>query len=380
VQLLEQFVGQLHVPAQLWDADGTVLLTNVHFNELFGLPPHFDWAKAELCLASDRQVLEAGAGEMLQRALDGMATEIHSLNYDPAQNPKLPRNQGETLQLFLSLQPLFADDGEVVAVVCLVLDFAAGPARIERQLMRSQKMENVETLASGVAHEFNNIFTGIKGMTDLIKYEVDSGSEIHEFADTIEQNIARGADLIQKLSSFAREVPYSLRRLLLSDYLLQALPLLQLQVQRRVQIETKLKANGVVLLDPSRMDQALANVMLNARDATGGQGAIQLVVDRVAPEPMDGLDLPAGQEWIMLEVADSGPGIPVELRERVLEPFFSTKERGKATGLGLSVTDRIVRSHNGLVQIGEAVELGGAAIRLFLPLVTVAPAPDEPAS
>ena len=95
-----------------------------------------------------------------------------------------------------------------------------------------------------------------------------------------------------------------------------------------------------------------------------------------APQARPGLDLGNVSEWIMIEVADSGQGISDDLKERVLEPFFSTKERGKATGLGLSVTNRIVVSHGGVLQIANSEELGGAAIRVFLPLL----AEDQPAA
>jgi signal transduction histidine kinase len=305
---------------------------------------------------------------MLQRALQGMPTEVHSFTYDLSRNPHAEAVEAGELVLFLTLRPLFDDSGELIAVVCLIADYASGRARYEQDLMRSQKMENIERLASGIAHEFNNLFTGIKGMTELIKDEVPKSSEIYEFADSIQQNIARGAELIQQLSSFARDVPITLRRVRLSKYLEQSMPLLQMHVQKRISIETRLHSDGEVLLDASRMDQALANIMVNARDAMTGQGRVLITVDRKAPHPDLSADLPEHLEWIMLEVADSGPGIPVGLHQRVLEPFFTTKERGKATGLGLSVTARIVTSHNGLIQIGESEQLGGAAIRIYLPL------------
>lgn len=365
---LTQLINQFPAPAQLWDAAGNVLVSNERFNELLGLPALFDWQKHDVCLARDPQAAASGVDAMIQRALDGALIEIHSFSYDPGLLPFAREGEHELLTLFLTLVPLLDDDGSTACVVCLVAESAASTARLEHELMRSQKMENVERLAGGVAHEFNNIFTGIKGMTELIKDEVEQSSEIYEFADTIQQNITRGAELIQQLSTFARDMPMVLRRKLVSAYLERALPLLQMHVQKRVKIEVELRQDAEVQLDANRLDQALANVMLNARDAMGGQGTIRITVDRQAPEAEADGELPAGVEWCLIEVADSGPGIPPEVHQRVLEPFYTTKERGKATGLGLSVTSRIVLSHNGLVQIGRSAELGGAAIRIFLPL------------
>ena len=368
MKLLTQFIRQLNTPAQLWAPDGTVLLTNARFNELFRLPALLDWSRYNLSLITDPQAVDAGVAAMFRRALEGMPTEIQSFTYETARNPEANQDEQETLVLGFDLQPLLTQTGELVCVVCLVTDHASTGARLEHELMRSQKMENVERLASGVAHEFNNIFTGIKGMTELIKDEVDQTSEIREFADIIHQNIGRGAELIQQLSSFARDVPVNLRRMTLSAYLERALPLMQMHVQRGVTIETDVKRDGEVLIDASRMDQALANLLLNARDAMGGQGTIRIVIDDTAPTPSPGHVLPEGIEWRMIEIADSGPGIPPELRLRALEPFFTTKERGKATGLGLSVASRIILSHNGMLTVGESADLGGAALRVFLPL------------
>jgi len=369
VELTNQLISKLPTPIQLMAPDGSVMLTNPAFNELFGLPPMLDWNQQGLSLITDPQSVKSGVDVMIHRALTGMRTEIHSFVYNPTENPHCVSPESQSLTLFMTLWPLLSDDAEVRAIVCLVTDHVDRGNRYEQELMRSQKMENMERLASGVAHEFNNIFTGIKGMAELIKDEVDRSSEIFEFADSIQQNIARGAELIQQLNSFAREVPITLRPKLLSEYIDRALPLMQMQVQRRVNITTNIVKDGHVHIDASRMDQALANILLNSRDAMGGQGQIQITIDNRRPDPEPGLEHAQDSDWCVLEIADSGPGIPPELCDRVLEPFFTTKERGKATGLGLSVTSRIILSHNGCIQIGKSEELGGAAIRIFLPIV-----------
>jgi signal transduction histidine kinase len=368
MELLVELISQLHLPAQLWAPDGSVICTNPLFNELLGLSPAFDWARHNLRAIEDPQFAVAGIKHQFERALAGEATELYSVQFDPQANPHVINRRAGALRLCIVLRPLFGHAAEAVCVACFVSDFAAAAGGTEHQMMRIQKMENLETLASGVAHEFNNIFTGIKGLTDLIRDEADETSETYEFATSIQQNITRGADLIQQLSSFAREMPHSLRVKRLSQYIDAALPLMKIQVQRRIVLDVNIKCDGEVLIDHNRMDQALANVLHNARDAMGGQGRVLITVDKAAPAP-EGNGEQAPGEWMMIEVADSGQGIPEELRERVLEPFFSTKERGKATGLGLSVTNRIVVSHGGVLQISQSEELGGAAIRVFLPLV-----------
>lgn len=372
MELLVELISQLHVPAQLWAPDGSVICTNRLFNELLGLDPTFDWAHYHLRAIEDPQFVAAGLRHQFERALAGESTELYSVQYSPQANPHVTDRKAGALRLGVVLRPLFGHSTQAVCVACFISDFAVVTGGSEIQMMRIQKMENLETLASGVAHEFNNIFTGIKGLTELIRDEADVTSETYEFATSIQQNISRGADLIQQLSSFAREMPHSLRAKRLSRYIEAALPLMKITVQRRIQLDVNVKGDGDVLIDHNRMDQALANVLHNARDAMGGQGRVLITVDVAAPAAEAGLEK-SPNEWMMIEIADSGQGIAEELRERVLEPFFSTKERGKSTGLGLSVTNRIVLSHGGVLQIGHSEELGGAAIRVFLPQVKQPP-------
>jgi signal transduction histidine kinase len=376
MELLIELVSQLHTPAQLWAEDGTVVCSNPVFNELLGLPVTFDWARHNLRPIDDPQLAKAGLAQQFERARAGISSELASVHYDPQANPFATNPQSGSLRLFIILRPLYGAGQAPTFIACFISDYAVAGERYENQMMRIQKMENLETLASGVAHEFNNIFTGIKGLTDLIRDETDETSEVHEFATAIQQNITRGADLIQQLSSFAREMPHSLRAKRVSTYINNALALMKIQVQRRIVLDVAIKADGEVQIDPSRMDQALANVLHNSRDAMGGQGKVLITVDQASPLPAPGLELHEDAYWIMIEVADSGQGIAEELRERVVEPFFSTKERGKATGLGLSVTNRIVISHGGVLQIGKSEQLGGAAIRIYLPLVRSLPVPD----
>jgi signal transduction histidine kinase len=370
MELLKQLVLALPMPAQVWAADGTVLLTNPLFNRLLGYPDDLVWADEDLTFLQDPQVVAQGLEPKLREALTGHAVEIASFDYDPSHSQDAPGKAAGFHRIAISVRPLGVDTRQLSCAVCLITDHGEVGGRLENELMRSQKMENVEALASSVAHEFNNIFTGIRGLSGLIRDSADMNSEIYSFAKEIEDNIIRGAELIRKLSSFAREIPHSLRLMYFSEYLNHALPLLQIQVQRRVSIMTEVLSDGLVLLDSSRMDQALANIIGNARDAMGGHGRLRLRLEASTPAPelLELVEFGAPAGWMMLEIADNGPGIPDEIRERVVQPFFSTKERGKSTGLGLSVTQRIIELHQGLLEVGRSTDMGGAAIRIYLPM------------
>jgi signal transduction histidine kinase len=363
LDLLKQLIAQLSEPAQLWSPAGDVVATNERFNVLLGLERGLDWQSAGRRFVDDPQLEAAGARDLAQKALTGAPVDIASLPYTPTvfgENGHPP----ESLRLFIRLRPILGGDEQLAYVLCSVTEFTLVSERLENDLMRSQKMENVETLASSVAHEFNNLFTGIRGLTELICDAVDKDSEVAEFAGLISKNITRGAELIQKLSSFAREMPHSLRHTKMSVYLKHVLPLLILQVPKRLAIELDMQTDASVMLDMNRLDQALANLVSNAKDATDGSGRVRLTLRPGTPLRADGID----QEWIELAIEDSGPGIPEALYEKVIDPFFTTKARGKSTGLGLSMTQRIIALHDGVIEIGRSAELGGACFRIYLPV------------
>lgn len=372
MELITQLIAQLDLPAQVLDASGKVVLSNKEFCRLFSLPQSGEWADPEAEGLGDSGQMACPVKDELARALAGETVTVGPIRIvAPVGKQGISGKReklGDGVLLQLSLKPLFNKNGEVSCVVCMANADENPDEKYENELLKIQKGENLEILASGVAHEFNNIFTGIRGLADLIKDEVDQTSEAFEFAQMIQQNIARGAELIQQLSSFARQLPHSLKPRRIGEYIEQAIPLMQIQIQRRINLETDIRTDAVVLIDKSRMDQALSNIMHNAKDAMGGQGKIIVTIDKAPPPNKPGLDLPADTAWIVLEIADSGPGIPDELLSRVIEPFFSTKEQGKSTGLGLSVTSRIITSHNGLMEIGRSEKLGGAAIKIFLPV------------
>lgn len=364
LDVLTQLITQLSEPAQLWTSAGDVVATNPRFNQLLGLEGGTDWGSEGRRFIDDPQLGVAGARELALKALGGAAVEIASLPYTPPMIGGNGAHPPASLRLFIRLRPIKNEDGQLEYVLCTVTEYATVSERLENDLMRSQKMENVETLASSVAHEFNNLFTGIRGLTELICDAVAEDSEVAEFAALISKNITRGAELIQKLSSFAREMPHSLRRGKMSAYLNHLLPLVQLQVPKRLEIELEVLADAPVMLDQSRLDQAMANLIGNAKDATDGSGKVKLTLREGRPAQGDIADV----HWIELDVEDSGPGIPEALYEKVIDPFFTTKDRGKSTGLGLSMTQRIIALHDGVIEIGRSEKLGGACFRIFLPV------------
>lgn len=353
------------VPIALVGPDGVVLYANPSCNKVLGLVPEFDWREQRMSL-NDVPAIDPGDFEAALEATiatgESRDCEIYLIDEPLAQVAGRGRN---TIPARVSPISRESANSKYLLLLCP----KAGPAqRDEAELLRIQRGENLERLASGVAHEFNNLFTGIKGMTDLIKTEASRESEIYEFAETIKETVNRGSRLIQQLSNFARDEPYSLIPTDIGEYLARSRPLLELQLERGTRFEVDVRQSGPVMLDTGRMDQALANLLHNSRDAVGGKGRVRITVDRRQPDLVAGEAVDVEHTWMLIEVADSGPGIDEKLLPRVVEPFFTTKERGKATGLGLSTTTKIVEMHGGVMAVGRSEELGGASVRIFLPL------------
>jgi len=361
-----EFARCIAIPLALIGPTGEMLFANESFNSALGLQTDFNWREVPDEAAESLAAIDfSGYRKALNRAMATGEPQDCEIQRDMTLIQPDAVSSRNAVTGRISPLNLPGDNRHYVVALCPPV---RGTQRDDAELLRIQRGENLERLASGVAHEFNNLFTGIKGMTDLIKTEVNRESEIYEFAESIKETVDRGSRLIQQLSSFARDEPYSLAPVDVGEYIQRSRPLLELQLQRGTALEVHINQSGVVMLDSGRMDHALANLLQNSRDAVGGRGLVRVLVDRRSPDQVAGDTQEADHNWIFIEVADSGAGIEHKLLNRVVEPFFTTKERGKATGLGLSTTIKIVEMHGGVMAVGNSPELGGAAIRIFLPV------------
>jgi two-component system cell cycle sensor histidine kinase/response regulator CckA len=246
----------------------------------------------------------------------------------------------------------------------------ATPRRaLEAQFEQSQKLHAVGQLASGVAHDFNNILTAITGFCDLLLQRHPPGDPSFGEIMQIKQDAGRAAGLVRQLLMFSRRQRPRPRVMALSDAVGDLMHLLRrlLGEQIRLQVDHA-RDQGYVRTDQSQLEQVVTNLVLNARDAIPQGGVIRIATyaERLeeARNMVNGI-APRGQ-YCVLEVADQGPGIDPELAEKIFEPFFTTKEVGKGTGLGLATVYGVVEQNDGFIDVGEA-EGGGCVFRILLP-------------
>jgi PAS domain S-box-containing protein len=241
-------------------------------------------------------------------------------------------------------------------------------------LLQSQKLEAVGQLTGGVAHDFNNLLTVIVGALDIIQRYPTDPARVARLSDAALSAAKRGERLTQQLLAFSRRQPLKPETLMIDSLIAESEPLYRRAVGEAVDLTLDLAAAGFpVRLDAGQFEAALLNLLVNARDAMEGSGAIRVETRLLTlDEPRGGL--PEGG-YLRVSVADTGPGMNPETAARAFEPFFTTKAVGKGTGLGLSQVYGFARQSGGEVEI-ETAPGQGATIRMILPLgqgETVAP-------
>ncbi|MDX9720467.1 MAG: response regulator [Myxococcota bacterium] len=246
--------------------------------------------------------------------------------------------------------------------------------RLRAQLVQAQKMESVGRLAGGVAHDFNNMLSVIKGNVELALEQVASDSPLREELLEIRQATQNSAKLTGQLLAFARRQTAEPRVLDLNATVEGTLSMLRRLIGEDVQISWEPSTQlPPVYIDPSQIDQVLTNLCLNARDAIQAQGRISIRSRREQLERPEG-ELPAGS-FVVLGVTDDGHGMGPETLSQLFEPFFTTKEQGKGTGLGLSMIYGIARQNGGTIRVSS--RLGeGSVFDVYLPAYSGERTPD----
>jgi PAS domain S-box-containing protein len=246
-------------------------------------------------------------------------------------------------------------------------------AQLEAQLRQAQRMEAIGHLTGGIAHDFNNLLASIMGYIVLAS-ERESAAGDPKLGSYLDQALAssRGArDLIQQMLTFSRGQRGAPRALDLGAAVGESLKLLRSTLPSTLEIKNQIEATPAVMLDPVQLDQVLLNLSINARDAMAGSGRVAISVH---PQTLQAAVCSSCRkrfagEYVELAVADSGPGIPPAVLERMFEPFFTTKEVGRGAGMGLATVHGIVHEHGGHVVV-ETAPGAGTRFRLLWPMAS----------
>lgn len=244
--------------------------------------------------------------------------------------------------------------------------------QLEAQYRQAQKMESVGRLAGGIAHDFNNMLSVILSNAELAMDQVERGTPLSDDLAEIQHAAQRSVDLTRQLLAFARKQEVAPRTIDLNVLIGESLKMLMRMVGEQVQFEWRpAEALWMVSMDPSQVEQVLANLCVNARDAIETVGTITIATENRTLQSVDGVglaELTAG-DYVVVHVSDTGSGMSPELLTQIFEPFFTTKSVGLGTGLGLSTVYGIVAQNGGAIRVTSTVG-EGTHFAIYLPRYT----------
>jgi len=242
---------------------------------------------------------------------------------------------------------------------------------IKEQLHHAQKMESIGALAGGIAHDFNNILSGVFGYAQLAKLNLDDSVKTKENIDQIIAGAQRATDLVQQILTLSRQTEHEKNSIRLDLIVKEAIKFLRSSIPTTIEIKLKILSRAFVLADPTQIHQIIMNLCTNAFHAMRKKGGILSVdlkkLEISKPNSIPGLNILPGT-YLKLEVKDTGLGMNPKTLKKIFEPYFTTKEIGEGTGLGLAVVLGIVEEHNGYVKAYS--ELGrGSIFDVYLPVI-----------
>ena len=259
------------------------------------------------------------------------------------------------------------DAGQPKSILVIDTDITE-KKRIEAEFLRTQRMESIGALAGGIAHDLNNVLAPILIVTELLRDKL-ADPEVREMLDLAKASAQRGAEMVKQILSFARGASGELKVLQVKHLLHEMVKLVRDTFPRSIQIENDVAGNLYPINgDATQLHQVLLNLCLNARDAMPNGGTLLIEAANVVLENKQTARLaePVSGKYVVLSVADTGSGIPTELLDKIYEPFFTTKEPGKGTGIGLSTVMAIAQTHHGFIELTSEVGRG-TVFSVYLP-------------
>ncbi len=283
-----------------------------------------------------------------------------------------------------TISPVFDASGKIVNYVGVKRDVTERLA-MEAGLQQAQKMELVGRLAGGVAHDFNNMLGVIMGNAELAMKKLSPADPAYDEIQEVIKATRRSADITQQLLAFARKQIIAPKMLELNETIESMLKMLRRLIGENIELAwLPAQSPCVVEIDPSQLNQALANLCINSRDAIADVGKIAIETERLVldKEYCDAHPGSTPGKYVLLKVSDNGCGMDDNTMSHLFEPFFTTKAVGRGTGLGLATVHGIVKQNNGFIQV-ESQPGQGAAFMIYLPchagdaVESLAPAPES---
>jgi PAS domain S-box-containing protein len=352
----------------VWDINARVIDWNKKAEALFG------WAREEvidnnffdfLIPEKDRPRVKDVVNILLKGEL-----QSHSINDNLTKD-------GRIITCEWNNSPLHDNDGNIIGAISLGLDITERKQveeekdKLQTQLQQAHKMEAIGTLAGGIAHDFNNIVGIILGNTELAIDDVPEGNPAQLNLKEVRTASLRAKDVVRQLLSFARKTKLEKKPANIIPIIKESLKLLRSSIPTSVEIRQNIaKDVDTILADPTQINQILINLCANSHHSMPDGGVIVITLKNIEldEDTSDQCSKLNPGRYVNLAVSDTGHGISQEKIDRIFDPYFTTKEVGKGTGMGLAVVHGIVKGHNGLITVES--ELGkGTTFSIFFPVV-----------
>lgn len=360
-ELLATAIAQAAEVVFITDAQGTIQYANPAFEAVTGYTREEAIGRNPRLLKSDRHD-EAFYRDLWQTITSGKMWQGRIVNR---------KKDGTDYVEEMTISPVRDEAGTIVNFVAVKREITR-EISLEAQLLQAQKMESVGRLAGGVAHDFNNMLGVILGYTELARVEVRESEPLYADLEEIRKAALRSADLTRQLLTFARKQTVLPKVLDLNDSVEGMLRMLRRLIGEDTDL-VWIPGPDVwpVKIDPSQVDQVLANLVVNSKDAITGLGKLTIETENIVFDETY-CDLHAGfvpGAYVMLAVSDNGRGIEKETLDHIFEPFFTTKGPGQGTGLGLAMVYGIVKQNDGFINVYS--EPGkGTTFKIYLPRYT----------
>ena len=343
--------------------DGKILTANPAMAEIFGYssPEEFIAGSTDTArdLWVDNRQRRHLIGELKQH---GFVTNFHA---------EMRHKKGGNLTINLSARLVRDADGKGRYIEGMLSDITRA-RQMEDDLRQAQKMEAIGTLAGGIAHDFNNILSAMFGYLELARMRTDDEVKLKKYLGDSMTAARRARDLVQQILTFSRKADQQKKPFPLAVIVKEACKLLRSSIPATIEMTMDLQSRAVVLADPTQIHQVVVNLGTNsyqAMEETGGTLSICLF-DREITDGDDLLDseLSAPGMYAVLEVTDTGCGMDEATRNKIFEPYFTTRSRRHGTGLGLALVHGIINNCKGKIEVSSTVD-AGTTVRIFIPAI-----------
>lgn len=347
-------------PVVITDPNGRLLWANAAFAASIGLPPE----------ALPDAGVEAFSASGIRP--DAMGPQL----WDTVRSGKVWSSElttcgadGQRREEFLTITPLKNSEDEVTHLIGIKQDITE-LKNLERMLFRAQRLESVGSLASGIAHDLNNILSPILMSADILRNQLPEG-ESRDMAELIANSANRGAGVLRQLLAYARGAPGEKIELQLKPLLHETLKMFRETFPKDIRFEESIPGElPLIYADPNQVHQLFSNLLFNARDAMPDGGTLQVSVCRADLSADWAAQHPPATPgaFLRLSVTDDGCGMSEETAQRIFDPFFSTKQNGKNSGLGLATCMGVVRGHQGFILVHTAPQQG-TRFEIYFPVL-----------